>query len=88
VLDAEGNPLRLGDRYPTGAAPHTVAVDGGTPRPVLAWAGPWPLDTRWWDPAAGCRAARFQVLVQQDGLASALLLEHRDARWHVTAVYD
>ncbi len=85
VLDADGNPLRLGDRYPMGAPPHSVAIDGGPPREVLAWAGPWPLDTRWWDPAAGSRGARFQMLIE-DG--TALLVEHRDTRWRVTAIYD
>lgn len=89
VLDVHGNPLRLGDRYPMGAAPHTVAIDGGPQRQVLAWAGPWPLDTRWWDPAAGSRGARFQMLVQDgEGGGTALLLEHRDTRWRVTAIYD
>ena len=86
VFDADGTPLRLDDRYPTiRSAPHSVAVDGGPPREVLAWAGPWPLDTRWWDPAAGSRGARFQMLIE-DG--TALLLEHRDSRWRVTAIYD
>jgi protein ImuB len=52
---------------------------------VVAWAGPWPLDERWWDPAAARRRARFQI-VTADGLARLLTLE--GGRWSVEATYD
>ena len=28
----------------------SVRVGDGAPEPIDAWAGPWPLEERWWDP--------------------------------------
>ena len=41
---------------------------------IMGWAGPWPADERWWDPAAARRRARLQVLLE-DGTAHLLVLE-------------
>ena len=30
--------------------------------PIVAWAGPWPLEERWWDATRARRSARFQLL--------------------------
>ena len=51
----------------------------------MGWAGPWPVDERWWAPAEGERGARFQLLLA-DG--RALLLVLSPAGWTVEAVYD
>ncbi|KHL08979.1 protein ImuB [Mumia flava] len=53
--------------------------------PVQAWAGPWPVDERWWDAASAVRAARFQV-VGVDG--TAWLLRVGDDGWCAEAQYD
>jgi protein ImuB len=45
------------------SAPAAVAVDGGRPVPVRGWAGPWPVDQRWWDTTAGWRGSRLQVVL-------------------------
>jgi protein ImuB len=66
------------------AAPHTVAVDGGALQRVQGWAGPWPLQQRWWA-SDGIAASRLQV-VRADG--AALLLLARGGRWWVAGVYD
>ena len=52
---------------------------------ILAWAGPWPLAERWWEPGAAVRRARFQV-VTDDG--RAWLLAVQDGAWLIEAVYD
>ena len=52
---------------------------------VTAWAGPWPVDERWWDDAAHHRRARWQV-VTADGTAH--LLSQEGDRWEVEATYD
>ena len=52
---------------------------------VTAWAGPWPADERWWDPAAHRRRARIQVVLA-DGCAHLLSLEA--GSWSVEATYD
>jgi protein ImuB len=52
---------------------------------ITGWAGPWPADERWWDPAAARRRARLQVLLD-DGTAHLLVLER--GQWHLEATYD
>lgn len=63
VLDAAGSPARITERCALTSTPATVAMSGGRRVPVRAWAGPWPVDQRWWDPAAGWRGSRLQVLL-------------------------
>ncbi|MGH3657599.1 MAG: DNA polymerase Y family protein [Micromonosporaceae bacterium] len=58
---------------------------GGSPVDVTSWAGPWPVEERWWAPAEAQRRARFQVCLA-DG--RALLLALSGGRWWVEAVYD
>nr|MBA2308756.1 DNA polymerase Y family protein [Pseudonocardiales bacterium] len=48
------------------------------------WAGPWPLEQRWWDTAAA-PCSRLQVITD-DG--AALLLSCRNTRWTVVGIYD
>ena len=62
-----------------------MSVAGERWAPVVAWAGPWPVDERWWDPPAHRRRARAQV-VTADGTARLLALE--GGRWWVEATYD
>ncbi|MQA24975.1 MAG: DNA polymerase Y family protein [Micromonosporaceae bacterium] len=62
-----------------------VAIDGEPAVEVTSWAGPWPVDERWWAPAEAQRRARFQVCLA-DG--RALLLALVSGRWQVEAVYD
>ena len=83
LTDAEGRPVRVSGRGELSAIPATLAIDGRDPRPVTAWAGPWPLDERWWE--SHRRLARLQV-VTADGAAHLVLAEHR--RWWVAAAYD
>jgi protein ImuB len=53
--------------------------------PVTGWAGPWPLDERWWAPDEASPRMRFQVSLA-DG--QALLLTLTGGLWWVTGVYD
>jgi protein ImuB len=83
VLDHTGRRVGVDGRGALTATPHTLVRDG-TPLLVVAWAGPWPLDERWWDPPARRRMARFQM-VDTDGVARVVALE--DGRWWITAEY-
>ncbi|HEX6425635.1 MAG TPA: DNA polymerase Y family protein [Acidimicrobiales bacterium] len=58
---------------------------GGRRTVVVAWAGPWPYDERWWDPEGHRRRARLQVATT-DGIAYLLAVE--SGRWSVEATYD
>jgi hypothetical protein len=57
----------------------------GARRALTAWAGPWPLDERWWDSAAARTASRFQVV---DGEGMAWLLVCDGDAWTAEATYD
>ena len=55
---------------PAGSPP---PANGRRPRPIDAWAGPWPVIERWWDAERGRGLHRFQV-VDADGNAWLLAL--------------
>lgn len=84
VLDADGGPVGVSGRGLVTAAPRAVSVGGGPSGEVVAWAGPWPVDERWWDPATHRRRARIQVVTATG--AHLLALEGR--RWRAEATYD
>jgi protein ImuB len=85
VLDGDGRSVGVTGRGLVTAEPQQVAVAGAPPVPVVAWAGPWPVDERWWDPASARRRARLQVVLP-GGAAHLLGLE--GGRWEVEATYD
>jgi len=85
VADAQGNAVAVSGRGSASAEPAKVSVDGGPWTDIAAWAGPWPVDERWWDPQIHRRRARWQV-VTADGIAHLLAVE--GGRWSVEATYD
>jgi protein ImuB len=95
VLDAAGRPVRIGGRGEVSAAPATLVIAHRAHRAgtqptlggaaVVAWAGPWPCDERWWDPGARRRRARLQVTT---AAGAAHLLSVEAGRWAVEATYD
>jgi len=85
VVDVTGKPVEVDGRGGPTAAPARLSVAGGPWADVAAWAGPWPVDERWWDSRAHRRRARWQV-VTAAGTAHLLAVEAR--RWTVEATYD
>jgi protein ImuB len=65
--------------------PARVSIAAGPWLDVIGWAGPWPVDERWWDPQQSRRRARFQIALS-DGSAHLMALE--SGRWWVEASYD
>lgn len=58
------------------------------PRPVEAWAGPWPIAQRWWSDDAS-RMAFAQIAVRgPDDDEAALLVAFTEGRWVLEALYD
>jgi protein ImuB len=83
LTTTDGSPVLLGAPDLLSAPPAHLAVDGGALRRVSGWAGPWPVQQRWW---AGCvEASRLQVTLDDD---EALLLLSREGRWSVIGRYD
>ncbi|MEU4378114.1 DNA polymerase Y family protein [Micromonospora echinofusca] len=85
VHDAAGTPVEVSARLQVSADPARLAVGAARPVEIVGWAGPWPVDERWWVPAEARRRARFQVCLA-DG--TALLLAVEAGRWLVEAIYD
>ncbi|HZN14119.1 MAG TPA: DNA polymerase Y family protein [Acidimicrobiales bacterium] len=80
VVDKEGVPVGVTGRGLVTATPAQLNnVD------IAGWAGPWPVDERWWDPPAHRRRARFQVATV-DGRAYLVALER--GQWFIEATYD
>jgi protein ImuB len=90
LFDAQGNPVRVTRRGVFSTAPARL-VAAGRDGPLSWWAGPWPVDERWWDPeqAGAGRTARAQVLVDdRNGPGQALLLCYRQRRWYLEGSYE
>lgn len=85
VVDGRGRPVQVSGRGALSAPPARVSVAGNAWADVVEWAGPWPLEERWWDSARARRRARLQ-LVTTDGQAHLVVLE--SGSWHVAATYD
>ncbi len=84
VVDRTGRAVIVDGRCEPTAAPAGLR-SGGRVRRITSWAGPWPVDERWWDVERHSRRARFQV-VTDDGVARLVVLER--GRWSVIATYD
>ena len=67
------------------SAPPTGFSSGGAMQRLTAWAGPWPVDERWWDASAAARVNRFQVV---DDAGQAWLLANEGESWWAEARYD
>lgn len=85
VLDGNGRVVRVDGRGEMSGTPVTVSVHGRDVQTITAWAGPWPLDERWWDPQHHRRMARFQIVTAN---GAALLAVVENQHWWITAVYS
>lgn len=98
LVDADGAPVQVSGRGMASAAPARLAigvevtgrgdappVPAGAWRDVVAWAGPWPCEERWWDEVSRRRRARVQVVTDE---AHAHLVVLEGGRWWIEATYD
>jgi protein ImuB len=109
VLDVQDQVVRVSGRGTVSASPASIRLllgseaEGwrrGRLRQVTSWAGPWPVDQQWWEPAKHRRLARFQIVVdddsgtddQSDALersgeqAYLVVAEHQ--QWFLVAIYN
>ena len=83
VVDAAGCAVRVTGRGFVSAPPVVVGL-GTQSETVQAWAGPWPIEERWWDITRSRRMARLQVLTHSGRL---LLLAVERGQWWLAAEY-
>jgi protein ImuB len=85
IADDSGATVAVSGRGLVSAPPARMSADGAPWLAVTAWAGPWPVTERWWQPRAARRRARFQ-LVTEDG--TAWLVAVQEGSWLIEARYD
>jgi protein ImuB len=85
VVDTTGTTVAVDGRGLLGSLPSRVRVRGRAWSAITAWAGPWLVDERWWDPAAHRRLVRLQATTDQ---GAAYLLRLAGGHWWVEAIYD
>ncbi len=85
VLDADRRPVGVSARLELTGDPAYLLIAAAAPVEIAGWAGPWPVDERWWAPAEARRRARFQIAL---GDGRALLLSLVSGHWAIEAIYD
>ncbi|MFZ9816122.1 MAG: hypothetical protein ACO3EH_01905 [Ilumatobacteraceae bacterium] len=88
VHGTDGRSVGVTSRHAMSDEPAVVRMGSAT-YDVLAWAGPWPVEERWWDAQRARRAVRLQLLLRERGTeqtrAMIAVLEHhvwRRAAWY------
>lgn len=86
VFSSDGLLVKITDRGALTAEPARLQTEeSADPLTIEAWAGPWPIDELWWDPAGARQVARCQM-VAADGSAWLLVVESN--QWWTEARYD
>ena len=85
VTGKDGDGVRVSGRGMCTQPPTHLRVEEQPTDEIVAWAGPWPVDERWWDPRAHRRRARFQLLTAS---GTAHLASVEGGRWWIEATYD
>ena len=92
INDQFGKLLSVSARHELSASP-VVVIIGATHYKVNSWAGPWPVEERWWDLARSRRLVRLQLVCEKitadsvpQILAMLAILEHGE--WTVAAIYS
>ena len=84
LLDSSGRALGVDEDRLT-ANPAAFLFSAARRLEVTGWAGPWPVDERWWDPSAHRRRVRMQIACTD---SSAYLVAFEQGRWWLEAAYD
>jgi protein ImuB len=90
LLDAAGRSVVVGERGALLRPPTQLGLRANPPVAVTSWAGPWPADERWWDPASAVKVARMQ-LVDAAGkayLVAGAMADGADPQWVLEGIYD
>ncbi|XAS76212.1 DNA polymerase Y family protein [Dermatophilaceae bacterium Sec6.4] len=83
VRGADGSTVRVSERGSLSTPPATLQCSDAPARHIAAWAGPWPIQQRWWrNPLT---VHRFQFV---DDCNQAWLLLTGGGLWWVEARYD
>jgi protein ImuB len=85
LVSGVGEKISVDGRGMLSDIPAGMARPGGRVHRVQSWAGPWPLDERWWDSQRHNRQAQLQVELDDN---SAHLVAIQGGQWWLEATYD
>ena len=91
VVDKDKNLLRVSARHELSAEPAQIIISQQSYK-IISWAGPWPIEEKWWDTARSRRLVRLQVVIEKlmpDGSqqVQALLVALEHGEWSIAAIY-
>jgi protein ImuB len=90
VFDEWGHSVQVSRRGELSATPVSMVFRGShgsrgaTQCAVVDWAGPWPLEEKWWDVQAARRQARMQIIVSNK---RAYLIVAEGGEWWIEGEY-
>jgi protein ImuB len=91
LLDAGRRPVVVTERGAMPSPPALFGYEGspdGSISAVTSWAGPWPVDERWWSPESARRVVRCQVVDVQGRAYLVTGTMTPTPTWQVEAIYD
>jgi protein ImuB len=91
VLDADDGDVAVDARHELSSPPHTVII-AGRRHEVVEWAGPWPIEERWWDALRARRLAYVQLVMRtkdddDEPRVTAILAARMSRAWHLVGRY-
>jgi protein ImuB len=85
VYDESGRTVQVSRRGELSATPASIVLrPGSTPCAVVDWAGPWPLEEKWWDVQSARRQARMQIIASNK---RAYLVVAEGGAWWIEGEY-
>ncbi len=81
----DGSRVGVTGRFELTTLPTHLAIGDRPAIELVAWAGPWPDEQRWWDLDRAHRRARLQIQLAN---GRALLVMVEQGQWVVEAEYD
>jgi protein ImuB len=92
LLDAARRPVTVTERGAMPAPPAFLGVgtENTAVTVISAWAGPWPVDERWWSPESARRVVRCQIVDVRGRayLVTGTMVPGVPPSWQVEAIYD
>jgi protein ImuB len=90
VLDSARRPVVVTERGAMPAPPALFGMGDAEVTAVASWAGPWPVDERWWSPESARRVVRCQIVDVRGRayLVTGTMPGDKPPRWQVEAIYD
>ncbi len=85
IYDESGHTVQVSRRGELSALPASIVLrPGSAPCAVVDWAGPWPLEEKWWDVQAARRQARMQIIASNK---RAYLVVAEGGSWWIEGEY-